>query len=227
MDEPDSPLSVLHLPDPCIFKVLQCCAVDPRSIFSAARAHSRLHNIAVLAINSITAPVQQLQQDTSLLPYLSRHGQHVSNIVMGFTRPSFNMLWNGFDSNEEDDVHLALDHLPPLHNLTSLACHHMLVQLQPGRGQRGIIKSLSRAPLKQFHLKECKLLDVTKSKGDAKEEDGAALALAAALSALPHLESLSIDSLRTRNGIMRFRMTVLSKLQQLTSLKITHKAAGL
>lgn len=43
--------TLLDLPDPCLLKVLQCCAAeDQRSLFSVARANSKLHQLAVTAL---------------------------------------------------------------------------------------------------------------------------------------------------------------------------------
>lgn len=54
------------------------------SLCSAARAHSRLHQTAVMALSSICTVIKTEQQAyESLLPYLSRHGQHVSSLQLG------------------------------------------------------------------------------------------------------------------------------------------------
>jgi hypothetical protein len=67
-----APSWLLALPDPCLLAVLQCCAADDRrSLFSAARAHSRLHQAAVLALSSITAVVSHQQQADSVLVYVN------------------------------------------------------------------------------------------------------------------------------------------------------------
>jgi hypothetical protein len=60
-------LSLIDLPDPCLLAVLRCCAVDQRSFSSAARAHSRLHQAAVVALNTITAVVDKEQQLSNVL----------------------------------------------------------------------------------------------------------------------------------------------------------------
>jgi hypothetical protein len=132
-----------------------------------------------------------------------------------------NLPWNGDFSDDAD--YLMLDHLPTLHNLTSLACHNMLVQLQPGRGQPGIIKSIAGAPLKALQLDDCQsinqsinqcytcqLLDANNSTDDDSssneddsslhEDDGAELALAAALSALPLLDTLTVNHCSFRSA---------------------------
>jgi hypothetical protein len=72
----------MDLPDPCLVAVVRCCADDPRSMFSAARAHSRLHQAAVIALNCITAEVQQQQLDSLVDVYLTTHGSHIDNISL-------------------------------------------------------------------------------------------------------------------------------------------------
>lgn len=71
---------LLQLPDPCLLAMLRCCADDPRTLFSAARAHSRLHQTAVLAASSVKAVLHQ--QADSVLQYLESYGQHVSSITL-------------------------------------------------------------------------------------------------------------------------------------------------
>lgn len=60
---------------------MQCLADDPASVSSAARAHSKLHKAAVLALTKVQVMNLKTQQqlDSSLLPYLARHGQHVDS----------------------------------------------------------------------------------------------------------------------------------------------------
>lgn len=208
---------LLGLPDPCLLRVLHFLADEPRSMFSAARAHNRLHNAAVMATNSILVPVEQQQLDTSLLPYLLHHGQHLSSITVGCSTCCKNKL--AYSADNHCYEHPRLDHLPILSNLTTLICRSMLVQLQPGSGQQGMITAA--LPLKQLMLEDCRLVDVDNSKDDKKDKEEAELALAAALSALPHLESLSINDLSTRTGVVSFPVTVLRNLQQLTALLIS------
>jgi hypothetical protein len=64
---------LLALPDSCLLALLQSYAADDqRSLFSAARAHSRLHQAAVAALHSITAhaPKQHIFQTHRQLPHL-------------------------------------------------------------------------------------------------------------------------------------------------------------
>lgn len=72
----EAAVSLVQLPDACLLAVMRCCAADPdspRSVCSAARTHSRLHQAAVEALSSITARVDQQQAD-SVVRYLAKHG---------------------------------------------------------------------------------------------------------------------------------------------------------
>jgi hypothetical protein len=61
--------------------VLQFCAADDqRSVFNAARAHSKLHLAAVAAPRSITAECKKQKHVGSVLRYLKTHGQNVDSI---------------------------------------------------------------------------------------------------------------------------------------------------
>jgi hypothetical protein len=81
--EVSAPSLLLALPDPCLVAVLQCCAVaDQHSLFSAARAHSRLHQAAVLALRSITTVVHEQQQMDDVVLYLSKHGHNANSIEL-------------------------------------------------------------------------------------------------------------------------------------------------
>jgi hypothetical protein len=71
LEEPVLP--TLELPDPCLLAVLQHCADDPGSLCSAARAHSRLHQAAVMVCGSVTLPPYENHLD-SLRVYLSKYG---------------------------------------------------------------------------------------------------------------------------------------------------------
>lgn len=65
-----APSLLLALPDACLLAVLQCCAANSqRSLFSAARAHSRLHQAAVLALHSVTATVNTQPKANDALLY--------------------------------------------------------------------------------------------------------------------------------------------------------------
>lgn len=74
---------LLALPDPCLLRVLQCFAADDHcSLFNTARAHSRLHQAAVLALHSIAAYVSQQQDFEDVVVYLDKHGQHVNSLEL-------------------------------------------------------------------------------------------------------------------------------------------------
>ena len=103
------PASLLQLPDTALVAVLQCCADDQRSLFSAARAHSRLHQTAVQALSSVVSVVSQQQQQDSLLLYLGKHGRHVSSIELRAVQPVWPVTWR-----------VTLRQLPPNLQLSSL-----------------------------------------------------------------------------------------------------------
>jgi hypothetical protein len=120
--------SLLQLPDACLLAVLQCCADDLRSMFCAARAHSRLHQAAVLAASSIRAVVnggnilsEQQQQADIVLLYLCKHGQHVDN-----NRVSATVHWLNYKNAA------SLRELPQcLCRLKYLEARSLCLQLQP------------------------------------------------------------------------------------------------
>jgi hypothetical protein len=71
-----------ELPDPCQLKVLQYLRADNdnRSLCSAARAHSRLHQAAVQVLTSIKSDISGQQQLNNFLYFLKTQGQHVDCI---------------------------------------------------------------------------------------------------------------------------------------------------
>jgi hypothetical protein len=80
MADRELPMQLHQLPDPCLLAVLQYCAQDLGSLFSAARAHSRLHQAAVEALRCISVHRLTQQRVNQLMRYLSKHGQHVDSI---------------------------------------------------------------------------------------------------------------------------------------------------
>ena len=68
---------LVDLPESCLLAVLQHFADHPASLFSAARAHSRLHQAAVQVLSSIDVQTATQQQVDSLMLYTDRHCQHV------------------------------------------------------------------------------------------------------------------------------------------------------
>ena len=156
----DAPASwLLQLPDPCLEAVLCCCASDPRSLFSAARAHSKLHQAAVLAANSIQADVFEQRHVNSVVQYLTNHGQHVHSAAM----------------HSVGEI-VSLSRLPhsKLQGLSSLRLRDMRLQLQPGSGRPGVLGSWPR--LKQLQLHHNVLLE---RGAGAAEGTGAAASAAA------------------------------------------------
>ena len=188
-----SPL-LLALPDPCLLAVLQCCAADDqRSLCSAARANSRLHQAAVLALRSITVVVTKHAQADCVLRYLEKHAKHVDSLE----------LEGGVKFGRT-----ALGALPMDLRLRSL--HLDKWQLQ-GVGLQGKLGPLGEvSALKQLCLRHCEVLD------------GMADVLAATLLRLPAgLEHLCISGLhRSTNIDMDFAARVIQQLQGLTYLEL-------
>jgi hypothetical protein len=74
-----SPL--LELPDSCLLAALQCCAAgDQRRLFSAARAHSRLHQAAVAVLHSITVKLTKQRHWNRVLKYLEENGDQINSL---------------------------------------------------------------------------------------------------------------------------------------------------
>ena len=191
MEDQQEPMQLLQLPDPCLLAVLQCCADDPRSLLSAARAHPRLHQAAVAALSSVSAEgITQQQVVDNVGLYLSKHGHHVSSVSVA-----------GVVCGK-----LKLRQLPPNLQLDKLSLTDLLLQLQPGSGFQGVVQP--GLPLKHLRLCRCAVLD-------------GAEALTAALALLPGLQHLSLDltSMYTQRRF-RLPADVLSGLQQLTYLEL-------
>lgn len=84
----------------------QCCSSAQMTIctlFSAARSHSRLHQAAAAALDSIYATLKQQQRVDGVLYYLSLHGQHI----------------DGLDLEGKEDCSISLFELPGSLQLTS------------------------------------------------------------------------------------------------------------
>jgi Leucine-rich repeat (LRR) protein len=185
---------MLQLPDPCLLGVLRFC--DTRSICSAARAHSRLHQAAVAALTSFTLDTSRINNhqqrlDSLVDVYLPRHGEHVDSISLGA-------------------VHLR--HLPTtLTQLTSLTARGTDIQLLPGCGFQGVLGAAVTPPLKRLRLHECILMM------DFEEGLTAALAL---LSGLEHLSLIDNSNMITDEEVAAGGGNVLRKLPQLTHLEL-------
>ena len=186
---------LLLLPDPCLLKVLQCCAADDqRSLFSAARAHSRLHEAAVAALSSIAMVIFSPQQLDSVLLYLGKHCRQIDSI----------------DLDAKGDGVFVLHQLPADLQLSTLQLEDFHLQLQPCGGFQGVLgAAVEIAALTQLRLGNCSLLD-------GEEE------LAAALAQLPAgLQHLSIDGLWIDDDHpASFPSAVLTPLHMLTHLEL-------
>jgi hypothetical protein len=202
IEESKVPSLLLALPDDCLLPILQCCAAnDQRSLFSAARAHSRLHQAAVVALRSITAPVTAQHQLDSVLLYLSKHSHHIDSV----------------EFKGDGDYRAPLRQLPQILQLSSLQLSDLEVQLLPCDGFYGVLPATAQqAALKQLRLDSCMLLGT---------DAGAGLAAARACSALAvlpaGLEHLSIRNLRCNGEMVQFPTAALQQLQQLSYLELT------
>jgi hypothetical protein len=182
---------LLQLPDPCLLEVLCCCADDPCSLFSAARAHSRLHQAAVLAASSISTVLHHQQQLDSVWLYFTKHGQHIGGIQLA----------------GEAERRITLRQLPRqnLQGLSRLHFSELRLQLRPTDGLSGVVGTT--APVKQLKLDRCRLLD---------GQEG----LVAALVLLPELQHLSLVHNDQQGGPMPLPSAALQALRQLTYLEL-------
>jgi hypothetical protein len=205
-------LLLQDLPDSCLLAVLQCCTAGPhRSVFNIARAHSRLHQAATVALRSIHATVRHDQQRDSVMLYLARHGRHIDSVTIYGQPEESSGVWL------LSVLPLSVCQLPPDLQLSSLQLSCLTVQLLPGNGSQGVLQAAAaNTPhLKQLRLQRCALLDG----GDS---------LATALLQLPGLEHLSLDGITggKRTDSINFEAGVLQQLQQLTYLKIYELGDG-
>lgn len=196
MDEAAA-LPLLQLPEPCLLAVLRYCADEPRSLFSAARAHSRLRQAAAVAMDSISTAVTCNQQLGSVMKYLHKHTAHVKELQL----------------EAMPDARLQLQHIPAGLQLETLDVKGMQLQLAPGRSSRGVLQA--DMPLTQLRLAGCMLLD-----GAAGLP--AALPL---LTSLQHLlvtdPCTSSGHGQRHNRAPPFPAQVLQQLQQLTALELS------
>jgi hypothetical protein len=195
---------LLELPDPCLLAVLRETSeptlydlFNQRSLINAARAHSRLLQLAVQVLPSIRVELKKQQQADSMVQYLVKHGQNIDSLE----------FWGAWPLEDTP----SLQKMPPLLHLTSLQLLGLRLQLRPGDGVQGVLgpaAAASAPPLKQLKLESCELLD---------GQEG----LAAALSLLPVLESLEISTHSMQDPCLRFPTDVLTaNLHQLTSLTL-------
>jgi hypothetical protein len=202
----ESLLPLLQLPDACLLAVMRCCADDQRSLFSAARAHSRLHQVAVLALSSISIVLKQQEQADNVVQYLEQHGQNVSSIHLVMTKP---YACESPTLEGPAPPTVTLHELPSgMHGPTSITFERLHLQLQPGSGFQGVLRL--GTPVERLQLDRCRLVD---------GEEG----LAAALSLRPGLHHLSCDcinSIGSDSFAFRFPVDALQDLQQLTYLEL-------
>ena len=188
--------SLLLLPDSCLLAVLQCCAADDLcSLFSVARVHSKLRQVAAAALPSIEAVVTSQRQLDSMLLYLDQHGLCVDSVEL-------------YGNNGAPP--LSLRQLPPSLQLSNLQLTRIALQLHPAAEFQGVLGAvIASGALKRLRLNFCTLLD------------GSDAVLSAALSQLPAgLEHLSVSGLSDPRGHLRFPAGVLQRLQQLISLEL-------
>ena len=192
---------LLALPDACLLALLQCCAAtDQRSVLSAARAHSRLHQAAALALRSITAVVTRQEQVDSMVLYLSKHGRHLDSVSI---------------ENKGDKGSLSL-RLHPAAAMQLRSWQSKRVSLV-GDSLPGVLVPT----LTQLRLEDCYLCDKA-----AAEALSAALSQ---LPDLEHLSCRGLTHRHKIRGVFRgvyyqFPTAVLQKLQQLTFLELADTA---
>ena len=189
---------LLALPDPCLLAVLQCCAADDqRSLCSAARAHSRLHQAAVLALRSITVVVTKQAQADHVLRYLEKHAKHVDSLEL--------------EDGERYGPNMVLGSLPKNLRLRSLQLAKWTLQEGCLQCELGLLGEVSA--LRQLCLRHCEV------------SDSMADVLAAALWRLPAgLEHLCISGLSIADRSIHIDMNsparTLQQLQGLTYLEL-------
>ena len=204
-------LLLVELPDPCLLLVLQYLAANnQRSLFSAARAHSRLRQAAQEALRSITLQLSEQQQMDGVMAYLGEYGQQVNNLELKGHGHCDNAIHLRQLPRAADEA----EFVGPQLQLTILQLQDLRLQLQPGNGAQGVPGAAGPvAALKQLRLDECNVVD-----------EKASAALAAVLSQLPAgLERLSICAVQVAdapNDFGRFPAGVLQQLQALTHLEL-------
>jgi hypothetical protein len=208
-----APSLLLALPDNCLLAVLQRCAADDqRSLFSAARAHSRLHQATLGALQIIDAPLCKQRQADRLLLFLAKYAEHIDILDVSKAVKA------------HPNTRIILRQLPRSLQLRSLYLHK--VEVRPGHAFRGVLGAACAADLQLLSLSDCCLPDW-----------GTAKAIAAALGRLPALQSLSIRDLSVEccdsdseadddDGEFELSTAVFSQLQQLTFLHLAGVGCG-
>ena len=210
--EAEEPVSLLlQLPEPCLLAILRLLEHDPDSLCAAARAHSRLHQVALLVPRHIKAVVNQQRLD-SLLQHLSQHSSSVQVASMDLKGTQIEIRHGPHGPHNEPWP--TLRQLPTSRKLASLQLTDFNVQMQPGHGFEGVLGAAAQLPLQQLLLRDCELLDGIER-------------LEAALLLLPALEHLSVGYLCSgRDPYIGSRFCclssdVLQQLQRLTHLSIS------
>jgi hypothetical protein len=187
--------------------VLQCCASDHRSLFSAAQSHSRLLQAAAIALRGIRAVVPQQQQLDSVLAYLGKYGGEVDSLDL------------------TAGLSVTLRQLPAILQLSSLQLRSFYLQLWPSIDCQGVLGAAAGvAALKQLQLIDCVLLD-----GDLFDERRLASALLQLPAGLQHLSISSLQTMQLNWALhgsegerkrQQFPWGVLQHLQHLTYLQL-------
>lgn len=221
--------------------VLQHLADDHTSITSAARAHSRLHQAAVLALSSsftaaLNADVYDQEQLDSLLLYLQRNARHVNSINLT-SDGQFEPGQHSGDQHDGEHIYninrvVTLSQLPANLRLRSLKCSNLCLRLQPwdesspgcddsSLGFQNVLQA--GAPLKKLQLSSC-LLDGNRT-GNTVDGAYAEDLLAAVLGRLPSLRHLRIKSCKAfvdgEPGVFHWSLEMFEKVPRLTHLELS------
>lgn len=195
----DASTSLLRLPDERLVNILRFYLNDKRSLFSAARSHSRLRKAAARVLSSIKADVSSQQQLDSLLLYLSHHGLHVRTIITGNLLP-------------EERPQLLLSYLPGTvpQQLQTLFVVDWKLQCGPNSRHAGVFGPCSY--ITKLVMYDCTLLD-----GSA--------GLESALAQLTDLKHLSFNyEVLPIHRRAAFPGSVLQNMQQLSHLELSGRA---
>jgi hypothetical protein len=213
---PDTACQLLQLPDGCLLRVLQRLANDDNhnhhSLFSAARAHSRLHAAAAEALSALQVAAQSQEQVDGALLYLSRHGQRVSSVCFSGRRPERGVIISPGASESR------IRHLPSqCSQLCSLSFTGIDLQLGASSDHQGVLQ-VCGAQLTRLEVDGSFLLDRTAA------DTAAALA---ALTGLAHLELNAPNTTFVRDRLPGQVVSALSRLTHLTfDLWIVEDAAA-
>jgi hypothetical protein len=209
-----APTCLLDIPDPCLLTVLQhVAATHQRSLFSAARSHSRLYSLASVAQRDIVAVFNNRwaaqQQIDSMLEYMRKYSPHIDSVALRSC------------PNVRDDTHLW--GLPSNLQLSSLHLENLRLDELDWSLCSMLDNPAAAAAFKQLRLSNCELCSVHSY---ANHMDRALLQLPA------WLEHLSFDSLTSgSDGVDHkgrqlrvdsacFHTDKLLRLQQLTYLEL-------